>query len=92
VFINSDQRASMTFFFSTGGGATGSNAGAATGSVPAQSLNEFRQFVQHSPSGLGSPQTAHGGTAGWVSLGGAAADTRSRPQHTQWRSGESVSF
>jgi hypothetical protein len=92
VFINSDQRVSMTLFFSAGGGATGSDdAGAATGPVPVHPPNDFRQFEQHSPSGLGSPQTAHNrGDKDGPSA--AAAETRSRPQHTQWRSGECVSF
>ena len=67
VFISSDQRLSMTVFFSAGGGAGGSNAGATTGPVPVHPLSELRQFVQHSPSGLGSPQTAQRRSAGFVS-------------------------
>ena len=77
----------MTFFFFAGGGAAGSGAGTATGPAPVDPPNEFRQFVQQSPSGLGSPQTAHSLTADFASAAVdgpvAASDTSSRPQHTQ---------
>ena len=87
VFINSDQSVSMTLVFSAGGGSTGLRGGAAAGSLPVHPLDEFKHFVQHSPSGLGSPQTAHNRTADLASAAvdgaAAASDTSSRPQHTQ---------
>ena len=78
----------MTFFFSAVGAGAGSRAGAAAGPAPVHPLNEFRQFVQQSPSGLGAPQTAHSLTAGFACAAvdgpaGAAAGSSSRPQHTQ---------
>jgi len=84
VFINSDQRRSISLF-STGGGVVGGGAGAATGSVPLPPLNELRQFVQQSPSGLGPPQTAQRFAADRVSAveDGAVDATSSRPQHSQ---------